>query len=156
MMLYAIPKRWFSWNFYVCDGARQVAEIDVAWWREKGLLTLEGISYQVYREKMMSGAFILKTAGEVVARAEKPDALLRRLLVDYGGRQFTLKAESAFGRGFILLEGQKGIGRVAPEGFFTRRAAASLPEELPLAVKIFILWLVIILWKRESDSGTAS
>ncbi|MGE5605573.1 MAG: hypothetical protein ACM3YE_07780, partial [Bacteroidota bacterium] len=103
MTLYTIPKSWFLWDFYVCDGTRQVAEIDVAWWREKGSLTVEGIPYKVYREGLMSGAFILEAAGTVVARAEKPEAFFRRLLIEYGGRQFLLKAESVFGRGFILL-----------------------------------------------------
>ena len=65
----------------------------MAWWREQGLLTVEGASYKVYRET---------------------------------------------------------------EGLFTRRAEARLPDELPLPVKAFILWLVIILWERESDSGPAA
>jgi hypothetical protein len=154
MMLNAIPKRWFSWNYCVMDGTRQVAEMDVSWWRERGLLTVEGAPYKVYREGLANGAFILETTGSVVARAEKPDAFLRRFLIEYQGRQFTLRAKSAFQREFLLFDGQSEIGRVAPEGLFQRRAEARLPEELPLPVRVFILWLVIILWKRESDSGS--
>ena len=156
MTLSAIPKQWFSWDFRIMDRARQVAEIDVAWWREQGLLTVLGVPYKVYREGLMRGAFILETAGSVVARAEKPDALFRRVLIEYQGRQFILRAKSVFGREFTLFDGQRDIGWIAPEGIFTRRAEARLPEELPLPVKVFILGLVIILWKRESDSGPAA
>ena len=41
-------------------------------------------------------------------------------------------------------------------GVFTRRSTANLPEGIPLPVKVFIIWLVVILWKRESDSAAAT
>jgi hypothetical protein len=157
MILNAIPKRWFSWDFNLMDGTGQVAEIDVAWWREQGLLTVRGVPYKVYREGLASGAFILETGGSVVARAEKPSAFHRCFVIEYGGRLFTLRAKSAFGREFILFDdGPNEIGFIAPEGIFTRRAIAGFPEELPLPVKAFIMWLVIIIWKRDSDSGPSA
>jgi hypothetical protein len=156
MILRAIPKSWFSWDFRIMDGTRQVAEMDLSWWREQGLLTVEGVPYKVYREKLMSGAFVLEKAGSMLVRAEKPDTFWRRFLIDYEGRQFTLQAKSAFGREFTLSTDRSEIGRIAPEGIFTRRAEASLPQELPLPVRVFILWLVIILWKRQSDSESTS
>lgn len=156
MILNAIPKHWFSEDFIVMDGARQVAEMDLTWWREQGLLRVQDVPYKVYRERLMSGAFILEAAGSVVARAEKLDVFLRRLLIEHKGRWFILRAKSAFGREFILYDGQDEIGSVAPDGIFSRRAEAHLPEELPLPVRAFILWLVIILWKRDSDSSPAA
>ena len=73
-MLKATPKSWFSWNFTVMGGAQPVADIDVSWWREKGLLTVQGTTYKVYREGLMSGAFILESARTVLGRATKPSA----------------------------------------------------------------------------------
>jgi hypothetical protein len=155
-MLKAVPKSWFSWDFTVMDESRPVAEIDVSRWREKGLLTVEGATYQVYREGLMSGAFVLESAGSALARAEKPSAFHRSFIIEHAGKRYTLRARSAFGREFLLLDGAKEIGSLSPEGFFTRRARANLPELLPLPVRIFILWLAFILWKRESDSGGAA
>lgn len=153
MTLSAIPKGWFSWDFRILDGARQVAEIDVAFWREQGRLTVQGVPYKVYRERLMSGAFILETEESVVARAEKPDAFRRRLLIEHEGKQLILQARTVFGREFTLFDGQSEIGSIAPEGLFSRRVEARLPENMSLPVRVFILWLVIILWKRDSDSG---
>jgi hypothetical protein len=31
-----------------------------------------------------------------------------------------------------------------------------VPEEWPLPVKVFAIWLVIVLWKRASDGATAA
>ena len=136
MMLRAIPTSWFSRNYYIIEGTRQVTELDMSWWREQGQLTVEGVLYKIYREKLLSGAFILEKAGSIVARAEKQSAFLRRFFIEYENKQFTLQAKSVFGREFTILEHQNKIGSVAPEGFFTRRAAADLPEELPLPVRI--------------------
>jgi hypothetical protein len=156
MMLTAIPKGWFSKNYRVMDGALQVADLNVSRWREQGELTVEGFSYQVYREKLMSGAFVLEAAGTALARAEKPSAFHRRFLIEYGDRKYVFQAKSVWGRKFTLFDGQNEIGSVAPEGLLTRRAAVTLPDELALPVQVFILWLAIILWERESDSGPAA
>jgi hypothetical protein len=156
MMLTAIPKGWFSKNYRVMDGALQLADLNISRWREQGELTVEGFSYQVYREKLMSGAFILEVAGTALARAEKPSAFHRRFHIEYGDRKYVFQAKSVWGREFTLFDGHNEIGSVAPEGLLTRRAAVNLPDELALPVKVFILWLAIILWKRESDSGPAA
>ncbi len=154
-MLKAIPNHWFSWDFTVMEGSQSVADIDVSSWREKGLLTVQGVTYEVYREGLMSGAFILESAGSVLARAEKPSAFRRSFIIEHVGRQYTLCATSAFRREFLLSEDSREIGSLSPEGIFTRRTRVDLPEELPLPVKVFIIWLSIILWKRESDSAAA-
>ncbi len=155
-MLTAIPKHWLSWDFTVMKGSQAVAEIDISWWREKGVLTVQDVDYRVYREGMMSGDFILESAGSVLARAEKPSAFHRSFIVDHAGRRYTLRAKAVFRRAFLLLDGDRQIGSLSPEGMFTRRATVDLPEALPLPVKVFIIWLTVILWKRESDSGAAA
>ncbi len=155
-MLTVIPKSWFSWDFSVIERSRAVAEIDVSWWREKGVLTVDGIDYMVYREGLMSGAFILELEGAVLAHAKKPNAFRRAFIIEYAGKQYTLRAKSAFQSTFLLLDGDREIGTLSPKGVFTRRATVDFPEEIPLPAKVFIIWLAVILWKRESDSSAGT
>jgi hypothetical protein len=155
-MLTAAPKQWFSWDFTVTEGSQPVANIDISWWRERGLLTVQGADYRVYRERMMSGDFILESAGSVVARAHKPSAFHRLFTINHEGRRYTLRAESVFRRTFLLLEGDRQIGSLSPEGIFTRRATVDLPAILPLAVRVFVIWLAVILWKRASDGSAGA
>jgi hypothetical protein len=54
------------------------------------------------------------------------------------------------------LEGGKQIGSVYPEHALTRKAVIDFPEEIPLVVRVFMFWLVVILWKRASDAAAAS
>ena len=88
-----------------------------------------------------------------LARAEKPSAFQRSFQVSHAGRSYALGAESAFRRKFVLRENDQPVGSVYPLNAFTRRCVVDLPAEISLPVRVFMVWLVIILWKRDSDSG---
>jgi hypothetical protein len=152
-MLQAAPRGWFSWNFVVSDGEDQIADIRLAMLREAGELVVQNKSYRVNREGIMSGAFVLQQDDVELARAEKPSAFHRSFEIGHGGRRYTLGAESAFRRKFVLKENGHSAGSVYPVNAFTRKCAVDLPSDIPLPVRVFMVWLVIILWKRESDSA---
>ena len=150
-----VPKRWYSWDFDVVDGERHLAVVDVSSWREKGLLTVEGVEHRVYREGAMSD-FILERGGTVLARGTKPSAFRDTILVGYSGRQYMLRKKSVWRRAFILLDGDNEIGSLAPDSIWTRHATVSLPRDWPLPINVFVIWLAIILWKREADAGAVA
>jgi hypothetical protein len=87
-----------------------------------------------------------------VARTERPRRWRRELVIDHSGRRFTLRAKSAFRREFQLLNGPVQIGFISPEGLFTRRADAEFPNYFPLFLQVFIIWLVMMLWKQEDSA----
>jgi hypothetical protein len=155
-MLRASPAGWFSWNFILTEDGERLAEINLAWLREAGQLSVGEESYRVYREGIMSGTFVLEENGVILARADKPSALYRSFNVYCGDKVYVLEAESAFRRKFVLNCGGERVGSIYPEGALTRKCVVDLPEGIPLAVRTFIVWLVIILWKRESDSAAVA
>jgi hypothetical protein len=155
MTLQMLPKRWYSQDLSVMGETGPVADIDLSWWREKAVLTIDGKPYRAYREGLVSGDFILESAGTVVARAEKPSAWRRTLVIRHEGRGYELRAASAFRREFVLWAGSRQIGTVGPKHAFSRKAAVDLPDELPLPVRVFIIWLAAILWMRDSAGAAA-
>ena len=154
-MLRAVPKGWFSSVYKVLDNNTHVATIDPSYFREAAELTIRGSTYSLYREGLMSGAFVLKSGGSVLARAVKPSALYRSFQVEYRGKQYTLEAKTVWSKKFVLSEGGVRVGAVYPERALTRKAVVDFPDEIPLAVKVFMFWLVMILWNR-SDTAAAS
>ena len=152
-MLRAVPKHWFSSAYKVLEHNTAIAVIDPSWWREAGDLTINGARYRVYREGLMSGAFVLEQGSSILARAEKPSALYRSFLVEYDGVKYTLEAESVMYRKFALSVDGKQIGSVYPEHALTRKAVIDFPHEIALAVRIFMFWLVLIIWKREETTS---
>jgi hypothetical protein len=151
-MLHIVPTRWYSWDVTVSDGSRPVANIVTSWMREKGAMTVEGRTYRVSREGLMSGDFVLEQPGGTLARAEKTSVFGREMVIRHAGRSYTLRPGSFWGRSFVLFEGSRQIGSIAPTGVLTRKAAADLPHHLPLPVRMFIVWLTMIAWKRRQSS----
>ena len=150
-----IPQSWLSWNFNVLQDGRSVAEIDISRWREKGVLQVDGSNYDVYREGFMRGAFILELNGTRIGAAEKPSALARLFNVEHAGRSWKWEGR-VFRRSFVLEENSRAVGSLTPVAMVTRKATAELPDDMPLPVRIFMIWLALLMWKREADSGAAS
>jgi hypothetical protein len=145
-----IPHRWLSWDFSVVRGDSVVAEIEISRWRNKGVLKVGGLHYAAYREGVIGGAFILALDATQLARAEKSNWLSRSFTIRHGEKTYRLKAEW-FGPSFILLDNGQEVGSLVPRGMFTRKTSVSLPDELPLPVQMFVIWLT--LYQRETDAG---
>lgn len=151
-MLELVPLGWFSWDFSVTQSGSPVAEIRISSRREKGVLAVGGSRYNIYREGMVSGQFILELNGIQLAHAEKRRRY-RSFTVQHEDKTYILKAESAFRQTFLLSENDRQIGSISPARMFKRKAMADLPDELPLSMKVFLLWLTVILWKRDSETA---
>jgi hypothetical protein len=155
-MLRAIPKSWCSADYKVLENDTVIAVVSLSLFREAGELTVAGSSYPVYREGLLSGSFVLESGGSILARADKPSAFYRSFQVKHGEKEYALGAESAGFRKFVLSEGGKQIGSIYPVHPLTRRSVIDFPEDIPLVVRVFMFWLVMILWKRASDAAAAS
>lgn len=152
-MLTAIPRHWFSWDFSLTDGEKPIADIDISSWREKGELTISNVPYSVYREAPLMGAFILESSGAVIARAEKPNAVTRRMVIEYDDVRYELKPAFVLSRKFHLISGTTIAGTLSPNGLWSRRMNIDMSDDLPLTVRVFIVWLTLILWKRDWDAA---
>ncbi len=147
-MLIAKPSSLFSWNFSIKEDGREIALIDQAWLRERSEVTIEGDVHTFARTDMLNGVFELLRAGQTVARAQKTSLFQRAFEVSLNGRSLILRAAHPFTRRFELIEGDSLIGQIAPRHMFTRTAEIDLEKSIPLAVRIFSFWLVMIMWRR--------
>jgi len=156
-MLKAVPKAWFSWDFDIVDPAGgTVANVDMSAWGEKATFAIGDRTYRMYREGMMSGAFLLEGEGTVLVRAAKPSAFRHSFDVEYKGRRYTLSRRSAWGTEYVLREESRDVGSVARDTWFGRKATVNLPQELPAAVQVFLVVLVLFLWKRDTNAAAAA
>lgn len=151
-MIRAEPYSLFSWDFTVYEDGTPVADVDLAWVREAGEMNIEGTPYRVYREPGF-GDFVLDSEGRTLVRGHKSSAFLRTFEITYNDELLILKARSAFGRTFELFEDDRRIGVIAPDHVFSRKMRVDLPPTMPLAVCVFIVWLVVLMWKRAAGSS---
>jgi hypothetical protein len=152
-MLEAIPTNIFSTTFRLQQQNQLVGEVATSVWGEKGRLELEDGTYEAYREGWFSGDFLLEHGGKLVARASKPSALHNRFEVEFLGRRLTLRKLSAWNRRFGLFDGDTQVGSIYPLSVFSRRSNIDLPVDWPLPIRVFLFWLVFIIWKRQSQAA---
>jgi hypothetical protein len=150
-VLQAIPKAWYSQGFTILDGAQTIADIDRSWWSGRGVLTVQGATYKVDREGLISDSFILETEEAVLARAVMKSNLLggNSFAIEHASKQYSLRFS---GNEATLLDalGEK-IGALSKNRDPELGAKVNLPDELPLVVKIFTFCLALVLWKSESE-----
>jgi hypothetical protein len=130
----------------VHDLRGEIATVDLDTFRDRGTFTLDGECYMVRAaEWHRSRVFVLGGPEGTVARAR--DSVLRRWLeVDYDGRHLTVEPASSPGRAFVVNEGAVQLGTVRRPllPLFRRRLDVVLLPDVPLAVDIFLTWLVLL------------
>ena len=153
MTLNIAPTNWYSEVFKVSDESRPVADVALSWWRDKGELAIGGATYRARREAPLSRAFVLEGPDGVLMRAEGRGFFRPAFAIRHAGRDYTLRPKSIFRRAFVLSDGAREVGALAPRNPFTRKAAVDLPPELPLPLRMFVVWLAVMSWRRAAAGG---
>ena len=152
-MLEAIPTDLLSKNFRLEQDNKLVGELEASIWRCKATLELEEGTYNLSREKLLGGDYLVEHKGTVVARAVKTNVFRDKFAIQIGNRVLEFKKLGWVSRKFGLFDGDQQIGGVYRRGFFSKRANIDLPQEWPLADRVFMFWLAFLMWKRESQSS---
>jgi hypothetical protein len=104
----------------------------------------------------MSGAFLLESRGRQIARAIKPSAFRAQFDLELDGRRYSLQRAMLLGRTFTVLRDGVEVGSVRPASVFSRRALIDLPSDWSLPAKVFVLWLALVIWNRDRNSGAVA
>lgn len=155
-MLRVAPKSWWSQVYRITEDGVDLTEVNIRWVREAGSFRLGAESYEVGRAGWVSGDFFVERRGNRLASASKPSPWTRRFVVRLQGQEYELAPRSAFSRTFDLMRGGLSIGSIRPDAWWSRRATVHLPADLPLEVRVFVIWLVLVMWKRQSNSSSGS
>jgi hypothetical protein len=73
-----------------------------------------------------------------------------------GAKQYHLCSETGWKPSFVLLEGEHLVGKIYSEKGFRGDVIAELPADLSLPVKMFMLWLVMLIWNQDDTVIIAS
>jgi len=156
LVLLATPHGVFSWDFTVSRDGVAIAEIDMAWFRERADIKIGGQTFSLHRQSAIKGSFALQSGDNILAQAQKISAFSRAFRIDTAGRKLTLKATSAWRRQFEVSENETLIGRIGPTGWAGRTSVIDLGNNLPVPVQVFLFWLVVVLWRRADDAAATA
>ncbi|MFW5952078.1 MAG: hypothetical protein ACOCVZ_08195 [Gemmatimonadota bacterium] len=152
-MLTLEPRAWYSWDFRVMDGGREVAFLDRRVLREQASFALSGDRYTARRTSLARGTFVLEGPTGVLARATKTGIFRREFEVEAGPERWLLRAVSPLTREFQLLRDGVLLGTVQPVAILRRRARLDLSDAVPAPLQVFVAFLVLVLWKRAADAA---
>ncbi len=128
--------------------------IDMGWFREAAQLTAEESVYRAARQGRLGSPFVLEREGVTMASTDKMRTWGRVIPVRWEAKRYELARESAWRRGYVLRDGGSAVGTIRPAGWATRRAVADLPDDLPLPVRMFIMWIVLAMWRRAAQAAS--
>jgi hypothetical protein len=128
--------------------------VSLSSWRERGVVRCDRAEHHVFRESAVRGVFVLDGADRPL-RAVKPSVFRNIFEIEFGSKQYVLSPRSAFRRDRLLYDDGREIGFIVAEGPLSRRARIELPEDLPLVLTLFLVWLTLLQWKREADAAAA-
>jgi hypothetical protein len=158
-MLEMIPKSIFSNHFTFRTPDHALVELNASQWREVAQFRMREGDFSLYREGewkgkiKLRGDFVLAYNGHVIARARKVSVFRSTFQVSANGKQFVLKKPSMFRRTFVILENDNQVGTIRRASVWSRRTLVQLPSSWPVALQVYLFWLVLIMWNREESGG---
>jgi hypothetical protein len=153
-MIRCLPAGLCSWNYRLSGDGRQAATT-INWFTEQGTITVAGVVFEVRKQGPLSGRWTLERQGAVVISAEKPSALTRTYELQNADAHWTVRAESAMGRGFCVERNGAAIATIRPDHLFTRRATIEiLADNGDFPAICFAFWLVVLAWRRAAAANS--
>ena len=145
------PLGIFSWSFELSDGQHR-ANLKLNHFSENGSLVMNGTEYEILKQGMFSGRWLLMHQEQLLYQAHKPSAFSRKFELS-GDTQATLKP-AGLGR-MRTLRGPNVDLTISPHHPFTRRTTIHGQSDDFLQAS-FAFWLTILTWKRQRNSSNNS
>ena len=131
-----------------------MATIDLAGMSEHGGFSINVKHFRIQKPSMFSGKWVVRSGGKEVLRASKNSAFTRGFEIRFEGKTFRLESTGVFTRE-MQLQGRGVNCTFTPQHVFTRRAVIA-GEWQHFEVVVFAMWLVALMWRRQSNSNAGS
>lgn len=149
-MLTLHPGGLFSRTVIVRSNGHDLATIRDKAMREGAHIRIEGVEYELRRSGIMSGDYLLESAGRVLATGRKPSFFSRRMQADIGGWVYDLVPRANFTSKFVVQYNGQVVGSIGPKPVI-RSFPADLPPDMPTVYQVFMIGLVTLMWNRSED-----
>lgn len=150
-MIKVIPKKMFSWEFYLWEEQDPIGSADYAWFRGSGWLVLPNAEYVINAGNAGNGPFeLIALDGRIASTQCECVTFQHKYSVHYDSIEYTLKQESPLRRSFEVMDRGKYLGCIVPEKIQSRAAISDIPEDMPLFIRAFLIGLVINIWTKQT------
>ena len=158
-MLELLKKGFFSRQYIAKENGAFVAEISISWNHKQSIITIQGRSLRVEKQKVDRYAFTLYDGETTLAEVRlNQNHCVGGLCVQYDNQQFVLVNKSWWYPMLLVKSGESLVGDVQMRSIQLKRMFAdgicvNLPNDLPLALRVFICWIFLFDGARQTPSG---
>ncbi|HLD48712.1 MAG TPA: hypothetical protein VJA64_12875, partial [Desulfobaccales bacterium] len=149
VLSHVAPLSRFSQAYTILDGETPVTDLEIVPYDYSGAWTLGLERWEVSCNWEMLGLqrkYSLRANNELKGRAQKNGLLSATHAVQFDGQTYTLEKESVFLRQFTLRQDGRSLGAIYPELPLKMTAVAELPSAMPVPLKIFLIFMVLLWW----------
>lgn len=148
----AEPQSLFTFAFDLVSGGLTVGFVQHRLFGRKGVIEVDGVGYEVFRTGPAAFALAQNGVPGAVVSAERPGLLRSRYHLAWDGGGLDL-VRSGFGFRMRLVRGGAEVGSVRIANFFNRRLLVDVPDDLPVVVVAFVVWLVVRMRRAAAASA---
>ncbi|MBL8899184.1 MAG: hypothetical protein JNM84_16210 [Planctomycetes bacterium] len=149
-ILHLRPRGWFSRLTDVLAAERVIATLELSFFKDQGRAEIDGVSYELEHPQLFGRDYTMRRAGKTVLATRASGLFRPDYPFEHQGRRYVLARQSFWSHRLVLRDERNAeIGSIAPDGLLTRRATAELPEELPLPLRVFAIWLALAAWRQR-------
>jgi len=119
--------------------------------------SLDGQDYVAKATSLLGVSFSLYRGDDVVVVKKTTSLLANAQQIEHDGRTWLMRPARYFGKTFnVLSDGDAVVGTVAPARFFFPLSdiTVDLPDDVPIVVQVFMLWLAVRSWATDTGGGT--
>ncbi len=153
-VLTATPKNIFSYDYHVLRGEDRIAFLDLALVRRRGSIIIGEQTLRVEANGILRPQFVLYLDDRPIAEAQKASVFRDRLYLKLGNAECEVRRRGLLGLRFEVLVNEQKVGEIVRLRWYSRKARIDLPEDWPLGLQLFVFWLVVLIWKRDSNSSS--
>ncbi len=155
MIYVADPQSLFTFAFDLVRGGLTVGLVQHRLFGRKGVVRVDGIEYEVLRTGPVAFALAQVGVPGMLVSAERPGLLRSRYRVSWDSQEVEL-VRSALGFRMNLVRAGEEVGTMRLANLFSRRVIIDVPEDLPVRVVAFLVWLMIRMRRAAASSAAAA
>ena len=145
----------FSREYVAKENGTVVAELSRAIWRRRAEMNCQGHTLRLKRQGAAKSTYALRDGDATIAEVEKPSVLRSRLAFRYGGNDFEIVDKAWYSQKLLVKSGGSVVGSIRRRGVFASGALVDLPDDLPLALRVFVGWIGMVRWDDEASAAVA-
>lgn len=153
-MLTAQQTSFWGRSYQIALDGTAVTTFSPKWWGNGGQFSLDGFDYEL-RSNAWGHHYVLTDVGRNAAVATAEKVGRKNWTVESGGRSYRFQRVSIWKNDQALLADGHQVGVIKRTSAWRLNAAADLPG-VPVPVQIFVLAVVLTMWRSQAAAGAAA